>query len=385
VDKAVFNIHDVILIMTAMQCLFFALFLLLTKKSPSDIYLAAFLIVLAFVPIHELIMWGSVFKLTVRDNFPDIYFIAGFAYYIDTVLLLFYIKSLAFDDFKLSLADLKHFLPLLLFVIYMVVFFYARPHSERLDMINNESFAYSQTYIAMDLFCKLLRVINCVICLVTIHSYKNILQSTHSKVETVSLSWLNILLFGFITVTLLELALSFAKAIGSFTGFNINLFEFLGLTGYYVLFIVVNLLIFSSIRLFAAFSQVSQVEKSKPYGDESDNCEQYVGAIGALMDTQKYFLIPDITLDALAREMAISPRNFSLTLNRHFNKNFYEFINEYRVNEAKERLIDPVNSKKTITDIYLEVGFNSKSVFNTFFKKLVGLTPSQYRKNQLLQ
>jgi AraC-like DNA-binding protein len=60
--------------------------------------------------------------------------------------------------------------------------------------------------------------------------------------------------------------------------------------------------------------------------------------------------------------------------------NFYEFINNYRIKEAKEILTADSNQEKTISDIFLAVGFNSKSVFNTFFKKNVGLTPSEFRK-----
>lgn len=78
--------------------------------------------------------------------------------------------------------------------------------------------------------------------------------------------------------------------------------------------------------------------------------------------------------------MGIAAKDLSMIINRHFNLNFYEFVNGYRIEEAKKRLLDPANKSKTITDIYLEVGFNSKSVFNTFFKKLVGKTPSEYRQ-----
>jgi AraC-like DNA-binding protein len=60
--------------------------------------------------------------------------------------------------------------------------------------------------------------------------------------------------------------------------------------------------------------------------------------------------------------------------------NFYEFINNYRIKEAKAILVADKNQEKTISDVFVAVGFNSKSVFNTFFKKNVGLTPTEYRK-----
>lgn len=381
--QTVFNFHDVVLLMTAILCIFFSTFIYATKKSKSDVFLSAFLLVLAFIPIHELILWGATFKIAVRDNYPSLYFITGFAYYIDTVLLYFYIKSLTLKDFKLTTPDVKHLIPLLLFISYLVVFFYARPYEERVSIINDESFAYSPTYIAMDLFCKLLRVINSVICLLAISNYKNILVSTQSRVEEVSITWLKFLVIGFLTVTLIEFTLSSTKAINFVVTVGVNTFEILGLTGYYVLFLFVNLLIFTSIRLFSSFSKVKQEDSRKLSNSEANIGEQYVEQIKLDMAQAKHFLIPDITLDMLANELNIPAKNLSITLNRQFNKNFYEFINDYRIEEAKLLLAQDENRDKTITEIYLEVGFNSKSVFNTFFKKSVGLTPSQFRKNEL--
>jgi AraC-like DNA-binding protein len=72
-----------------------------------------------------------------------------------------------------------------------------------------------------------------------------------------------------------------------------------------------------------------------------------------------------------------------MLINRHFGINFYEFINKYRIEEAKKMLVDPVHKNTTITDIYLAVGFNSKSVFYTFFKKFESVTPSQFRQSSL--
>jgi AraC-like DNA-binding protein len=70
----------------------------------------------------------------------------------------------------------------------------------------------------------------------------------------------------------------------------------------------------------------------------------------------------------------------SQIINRQFNQNFFEFINSYRVKECKLIIEKPGNEKITMLKVMDETGFNSKATFNTFFKKLVGMTPTQYRK-----
>ncbi len=198
-DFVVFNFHDVILLMTAMLCGFFALLLIATNppNNVSNYFLAAFLITHAFIPLHELILWGADFKLLVRTHVPGIYFISGFAYYLDAVLLYFYVKSLVFRDFHLRPKDYLHLIPLALFALFMLLAFYRYPAATRLEWINTEAFVYSLGYIGMEFFCKFLRVAYCVAGFLLIYKYKDILKNTHSNIEKVDILWLKILVMGF--------------------------------------------------------------------------------------------------------------------------------------------------------------------------------------------
>lgn len=389
-NQVVFNFHDVILLMTAMMCLLFSALLVVTNppKNISNYFLAAFLFTHAFIPLHELTMWGAEFKNTVRENFPQIYFVAGFAYYLDAALLYFYVKSLIFRDFHIRTKDYYHLIPIALFALFIILTFYRYPFAQRLDWIKNEIFVYSAHYITVDLLCKILRVIYCVACFRLILKYNDLLKATHSNIEKVDVLWLKILVVGFLTVTVMEVFLGVAKFVGVVIGFdfhhvNLSFFEFIGLSGYYVTFVLVCTLVFTSMRYFASFEAIRQKKEpeqtKKPVQEKLLNPE-YAEKIDSLMRSDKPYLMADITLDILAEKLAIPARDLSMIINRHFDINFYEFINHYRIEEAKKILIDPKNKDKTITDVYLEVGFNSKSVFNTFFKKIVGQTPSEYRQ-----
>ena len=86
----------------------------------------------------------------------------------------------------------------------------------------------------------------------------------------------------------------------------------------------------------------------------------------------------ELSLAKLADSIGLSPHHLSETLNQHAGQNFNHFINVYRVNEVCENL-NSSNSLKVL-DIALNAGFSSKSTFNTIFKKIKGVTPTQYRQ-----
>ncbi|PXX27028.1 helix-turn-helix domain-containing protein, partial [Thalassospira sp. 11-3] len=85
----------------------------------------------------------------------------------------------------------------------------------------------------------------------------------------------------------------------------------------------------------------------------------------------------------LANAVGVTPNQLSYVLNQHLGKSFFDFVNEVRTNEASRLLIEEPD--RTILDIAISVGFNSKSTFNLAFKKITGKTPSVYRSETLSQ
>ena len=107
---------------------------------------------------------------------------------------------------------------------------------------------------------------------------------------------------------------------------------------------------------------------------------QYKGQLLHHIEIEKAHLNPDLTLRSLADELGIHPNQLSWLLNDVFGKNFNEFINHYRVDAFKKLARDPKYAHLTILAIAYDCGFNSKTVFNTFFKKETGMTPKAYLK-----
>ena len=382
-SSVLFNFHDVILLMTAMQCLFCFLLLCFTidQDTKSTLFLALFLLAHSLIPINELIMWGAEFKMTARDLFPSLYFIPAIAYYIDGALLFLCFKSLVFRDFSLTKNDLLHLAPLVTYGIFIWTAFYSQSETHRLEMINSESFVYSANYVYMEFFSKGVRAIYAIDCVVLISRYSYRLQDTNSNMEKVHISWLRALVIGFLVVMVSETILAGAKIINVFSELSLQQFSNIGLTGYYITFALVNLLVFNAVRYFGAFEQVSEISAVSKPNNEKHLQPELAAEVDLAIREEKIYMDPDITLDTLADALSIMPRDLSTLINRHFGINYYEFINRYRIEEAKRMLESSDYVSTTITDIYLQVGFNSKSVFYTFFKKLEGITPTQCRQN----
>jgi len=95
------------------------------------------------------------------------------------------------------------------------------------------------------------------------------------------------------------------------------------------------------------------------------------------MEAKQLYLNNGLTLLDLAKTTGLSRHHLSEVLNRYAGKNFYEFVNEYRVAHAKRRLVEDKSAK--VLDIAIEAGFSSKTTFNVIFKQFTGQTPTQYR------
>jgi AraC-like DNA-binding protein len=101
-----------------------------------------------------------------------------------------------------------------------------------------------------------------------------------------------------------------------------------------------------------------------------------------LMREQKIFLNPEIKIEKLAELAGTNRHCVSQVLNERAGHNFYDYINQHRVNEAKRLLMDPEYSNQKIASIAYDAGFNSLSAFNEVFKKVTGMTPSRFKKDE---
>lgn len=103
-------------------------------------------------------------------------------------------------------------------------------------------------------------------------------------------------------------------------------------------------------------------------------------AINALMNDEKLYQETELTLNDLSVKLNFPSHQVSQAINEGMNKNFYDLVNGYRVEEAKRLLLDSKNRNFTVLSVGFEAGFNSKTTFNTVFKKFTGLTPTEFRE-----
>ena len=123
-------------------------------------------------------------------------------------------------------------------------------------------------------------------------------------------------------------------------------------------------------------------QKIEKIGLNDERIAALTGRITRLMEQDKLYQETELTLQQLATKLEVPAYQVSLALNEGMKKNFYDVINGYRVEEAKRLLLDSKNSNYTILSVGFEAGFNSKTTFNTVFKKFTGLTPTEYREKQ---
>ncbi|MEN8157701.1 MAG: helix-turn-helix transcriptional regulator [Bacteroidota bacterium] len=116
-------------------------------------------------------------------------------------------------------------------------------------------------------------------------------------------------------------------------------------------------------------------------GLKKRDAERYIQMIEECMKVDKPYLERELTIYDLSAQLQI-PRHFlSEVINEHMERNFYHLVNDYRIQEVKQRISDPAYNHLTILAIAYDSGFNSKSSFNTIFKEKTGMTPSEYQRS----
>lgn len=187
-------------------------------------------------------------------------------------------------------------------------------------------------------------------------------------------NWIKYLLLSFIIVWAMMLSQIISA---SFEYYSVaQLFKTLGIL---FLLILANITVVMAIYSPEFFFKGMRIIKSS----NSENkliTEDNFKRLRSVMSEKGLYTNPNLKVSDLSYELGMSERNTSLLIKTYHGGNFIDFLNTSRIEEAKRLFIEKQDTM-TISEVLYEVGFNSKSVFNTVFKKKVGMTPSQFKKD----
>ncbi|MBO0343288.1 MAG: helix-turn-helix domain-containing protein [Bacteroidota bacterium] len=283
--------------------------------------------------------------------------------------LYFYTKSITDHDFKFSKKDLVHFAPVVLEFIFYRTAIYRLGSA---GLYQTPAHPYTKYYLTEQWLGVLSITLYTIISLVVLFRYQNWLKQRFSNLENKSLNWLKA-----------PIIIYSAFWIGWNILSEIDRFVFdRGLREMYFLPAFVGLAIVSYWIGFKGYLK-SQTETSgyssrKTTSDDSAHNPKWASKITKVMESKKPYLDPELDLTKLSELADLNPKQVSHTINRSFSKNFYEYVNGFRVEEFKQLAAKPENKKLTLLGLAFECGFKSKSTFNDAFKKITGKTPSQY-------
>ncbi|WP_049723386.1 helix-turn-helix domain-containing protein [Gilvimarinus polysaccharolyticus] len=384
-DSVIFNTHDVVLLMTAYQCILYAILLLALSRGhmPQNLFLALFLLSHAAIPLDILINFGAEFRAVALEASPNLFYIFGFAYWIEGPLLLWYTRSVVYRNYRPRSWELLYLLPFCAYVIYEIVFYYTLSSDSKLALQQGYELTLAPKYMNyVTFFRELIRLSFGIACVLEIRRYRARIRDSFSDIQAMDFKWLNLLVDGFLVLRIIAIVV--ASMILASIHFGLTLdFSSVGLTANYLAFLLVSVLIFFSLRHSSVVGAVDESLIKHSPSDKAPFNDDDIERLLRYMNTERPYLQHSLTIDQLACSLDMPQKTLSAMINRHFGRNFFEFINSYRITTAKELLQAPDKQSMNVLDILYEAGFNSKATFNTLFKKTVGVTPSEYRKRQM--
>jgi len=347
--------------------IFFSIFLLTVKsnKKKSNQLFSVFLLLVA-IDISGFFLSNWLSEHLFIENFR----VASTL--LQMPIFYFYVLSVCYKNLNFKAKDGIHAILFLLFYSMFMVYSYSKKTLLVFQISSEVQYFF---YIILIFFA--------------LKKYKKIYIENYTNPENLNYKWLaqmtTVLLFAHLFV--------FSKFIVRFTDNSgavlllnvIVVISALLVSSYFVLKALYQPQIFRGIEQNDVTIISKNIKKTDAINDSEINFEtnRKIKALEQFMKDDEPFLDADLTIQNLATQIGYSQKELSTLINLHIGKHFFDFINQYRIRKAMTILENPLEKNSTVLEILYQVGFNSKSSFNTAFKKYSNLTPIEYRKRSL--
>jgi AraC-like DNA-binding protein len=302
-------------------------------------------------------------------------------------IFYFYAKLISSNGTLTFEKVFPHFIPFILAIFYGVIFVYFESSEFKISLVHSKENQLPGVFL-LDYLKPIHGIAYVIFTLKVVLDFDKKIKNSFSNIDKINLDWLKYLTIGLSIIWSIVLLSYIVDAISDKE-----------IVMDHLIYLAASILIYTigylSLRQPQILTQVSNdllledkvVEEEnederktyKKSGLTNSEAEEYLENLLNVFEVEKPYLNNDLNLQDLAAMASLSTHNLSEIINTKLNRNFYDFINSYRVKEVQRRLKSKDAEIYSILAIALESGFNSKSSFNTTFKKHAGITPSQFR------
>ena len=380
-NNILFIFNGLIITETAMAIMVVFILLVLKKNKNANFFLAFFILTysVSFLPFffykNDLLIPTYLLSLIIL---PANSLIGVFLYYY-TLFMTVRIE-------KLNKKDVVHFLFFLFFIVFMMVNYFFNKNSY--DIIDQRHIVAPAMILVMIGCGIVISIIYTILSYIKIKKYSKDIKNYTSDIESIDMSWINKIIYYSILSTFVFI-ICFSITVGKVSSLYI---------------VSIDIVVFIIMLFILAFYIINQPEVSKENREmysilsnlkikhkntsakryEKVNLdihtqERYLKLLKEYMEKNKPYLNERITIKDLSEGLKLPYYQLSVVINNLLNKNFYDFINEYRIREVLSVLNESKNESVNILTIAFKCGFNSKSTFNRVFKNKMGTTPSMYK------
>ncbi|WP_205625717.1 helix-turn-helix domain-containing protein [Mangrovimonas xylaniphaga] len=339
------------------------------------------ILISGFLGVHSLFILEFVlYNTNYQYKYIHTYLMSSSVALLYGPLLYFYFKRIT-QNYQFKGIDFLHLLPVIV-LMFILVPIYSLPALEKLKIILGTSTLYAKTDFLYLIFIPKLLSLVIYGALIRRLYFSSKQKETIANQELAN-QWKDNL-YKIHVVYVLSYFI-YGISISGVIAQGLNIIYHSQVISMSLMVIYIASMVYIQPKVFASSrfkrKDVSAKDKYQKSGLTSSFSNELKEALVRLLLDEKIYRDSSLNLEKLSEKLDTSRHNTSQIINEHFNENFFELVNDYRIQEAKELLmISNPEFKMNISEIFYEVGFNNKVTFNNAFKKRTGQTPSQFRK-----